>query len=214
MAIGHMGCSTKLGSHLETNLHRQREETLGIANHQITRLRVKEGSIGVFLRAIRKIVLPVLVGGLTISHMTFQPQPTIGEGQHPILGQRQAHLRHRSGIDAQQLRTAAQLIVFQLHGKFLCTHRQHTMQPTHLTKRLLHHQPTGVVMGNGHIQTIAEAPVAQRVLCQGANQTPTQIAIRALQRTQSVFVGIQPERRLAIRQRGLCLQLIFQSFQQ
>ena len=214
MAIGHMGCSTKLGSHLETNLHRQREETLGITNHQIAGLRMIEGSIGVFLRATRELVLPVLVGGFSVGHMTFQPQPTISEGQHPILRQRQTHLRHGPRVDAQRLRTAAQLVVLQLHGKLLGTHRQHTMQPTHLTKRLLHHQPTGVVMGNGHIQSIAEAPMAQRVLGQGANQTPTQIAIRALQRTQSVLVGIQPERRLTIRQRGLCLQLIFQSFQQ
>ena len=194
----HIGRTAKLGSHLQTEFEGEREEALGIANHQVTGLRVEECAVGVLLLLLREVVLPVLVGGLSVGHVALQSEPAVGEGQHPVVGQRQAHLRHGPRVDAQRLRTAAQLVVLQLHRELLGTHRQHAVQPAQFAIGLLHDEAAGVVVSHGHVESIAHAPMAQRVLGQRSLQASAQIAVGALQRAQSVLVGIQPERCLTV----------------
>ena len=62
-----------------------------------------ERSFGVTLMNIGKILLPLVVGGLSVGYMTFQRQPVLGTGNNPVVGQSQSYLRNRTGIDAQGL---------------------------------------------------------------------------------------------------------------
>ena len=152
-----------------------------------------------------EITLPVAVRHLAEGDMPLQPQPVVGEGQHPILGQSKARLGHRSCIDSQRLRATAQPVVLQFHGKFLAAHRQHAMQPSCFHKRLLHDGLAGVAHRGHDIQPVAQRPAARGIIPQGTLHARPQITVVRFQRTQSMPVGVQPQRRGTFGHGSLCL---------
>ena len=161
-----------------------------------------------------KLALPLVVGLHAIGHMTLDAEPALGERQHPVVGQGNTGLRDGTGIDAEGLRTGTQFLVFQLHGVFLATDGQHTLQPAHLGEGLLDDQRTGETLGHGDIKAIADIPVAVGTCEERTQGSSPHIAVGRLQRTQSVTVGIQPQwGMVAMRQRGLHLHLVVQAVQ-
>ena len=170
-------------------------------------------AVGIFRLFLREVVLPVLVGGLSIGHMTFQPDPAFGEWHHPIVGQRQTHLRHGTGIDAQRLRTTAQLVVLQLHRELLGTHGQHAVQPAQFAVGLLHDDTAGIVEWHCHVNAVADAPMTNGVHLQGPLNGSPNVAIGTLQRAQTMLIGIEPQWSLAVGNGDLCFGLVLESLQ-
>ena len=153
-------------------------------------------------------MLPTIVGHLAIGYMTLDAQPSVAERQYPIFGQRQPYLRHRARIDAQRLRAAAQPVIFQFHRLFLAAYGQHTVQPSQFGISLLDNGFARKMVGSGHVQSVANPPSTGRIGGKRAYQTCPHISVAVLQRAQSVFIGIEPQRCLVLRYRSLRLQLI------
>ena len=171
-------------------------------------------SLGIGSNQIREIFLPLVVGRFSVGDVTFYPQPIVENRQHPVVGQSDSDLRNGTRIDAERLRTATQRVVFQLHRIFLRTHRQHTVQPAHFAVSLLNDHLARVVVGQGDVESIADAPASQRIGFEWSLDGSAQVSVRAFQRTQSEFVRVEPQRCLSVGSRNLCLDLVFQSVEQ
>ena len=167
-----------------------------------------EHAVGILRLLLGEIMLPVVIGHLAIGDVTLDGEPVVCEGKRPVLRQRQAHLRHRTGVDTQGLATAAQGLVLQFQGILLGANAQHAMEPTSLHEGLLHHHMTGVMERHSHIHPIADAPPAGGIGIERTNRATTEITIGLLQRTESVLVGIEPERSLALGERALHLHVV------
>ena len=152
--------------------------------------------------------LPVVVGKHAVGHVSLDMEPSAQEGQGVIAWQGQPHLWHRTGVDAQGLCARAQPLVLQFHVILLGTHGEHAMQPTPLDEGLLHNDLAGIVDRYGNIYTIAHAPSAGRVVAERTDDLPAHIAIALVERRESILVGIEPQRRGAMRQRPLGLHPI------
>ena len=140
-------------------------------------------------------------------------QQIAGEGHGPVVFERKAHLRHGARIDAQCLAAAAQPTVLQIHVALLAAHRQCAAEPSALHIGLLYDEVARVVHGYGDVG--AESPVSPRGLVvrvvwgDAARDGSPGVAVALLQRTESVFVGVKPERRLAVGAGALCLEHVF-----
>ena len=156
------------GGHLQSEFHGEGIEAVFLAYLQIAGLAVIEHAVGIALLPGGEIVLPVLVGHLAIGDVALQVHPVVGAGQCPVVGQREPHLRHRAGIDAERLRARAEAVVLQLHGLLLAAHGQCAVQPAGLGIGLLHHHAAREMIRHGHIHPIAHTPAAQRVGAQGS----------------------------------------------
>ena len=67
-----MGSSAERGGHFEPHFQRKGEESLLIANLQIAGLAVEKHVVGIFLRAVRKLMLPILVGHAAVGDVAFE----------------------------------------------------------------------------------------------------------------------------------------------
>ena len=150
-----MICATKLCCHLKSYFKGQRPWLFGFTHHNISCLGVIEHVVGILACAPCERVLPVVVGHLTVSYMAFDMEESAGKRKSPVVGQCQSHLRYRTGIDAQGLRTRAKLTVFQFHGIVLAAYSQYTVKPTPLNKGLLYGHRTGIVAQQGDVKSVA-----------------------------------------------------------
>ena len=97
----------------------------------------------------------------------------------------------------------------------LASHRQRTFQPTRFDIRLLEYKLTGITEDLSHIHTIADAPLSLTVDRKRTFKTGTQIAIAVLQRTETIAIGVQPQRIvIATTHRCLGLHTISQTVNQ
>ena len=200
------------GCHLQAQFQRKRCETLFVSNLQISGLAVKKHIVGIATLLSGEPHLKVVVRHSSIGNVPFQLQPSPTERQNPIVGQSQTHLRNGPGIDAQQLRTAAQRLIFQFHGLLFAANGQHTMQPTHLGKGLLNHHSAAEPLRHGNIYAISQAPSASRISRKRSDERSPQISIALVERAQSITIGVEPQRRLPVRGRSLQLKAIVQVF--
>ena len=214
IAVNIIRRSAKLTRHLQTQLQRHRVPAVVVTYLQIACLRVIQGVFDVAALLIGESLLPSIIRLHSIGNMTFQVEPALGIWYRPVVGQCQTHLRNRTGIDAQSLRTRRQFLVLQFHGLLLATDRQHALQPAYLGIGLLYDHRTGKACSHSHIQAIANAPAALVVNTQWTLHGTTKITVAALQRTQTKAVGIEPQGCFATRQRGLHLHLVVQTVQQ
>ena len=208
LAHGTVSVTTKLGAHLQAKLQRPGAEALLAAYLQVAGLAVIEHPVGVFFPQAGDIVLPPLVCHYAISDMTFQVKPSAQGGDCPILRQGQPHLRNGTGIDAQSLAATAEAGVFQLHGIFLAAHGEHAMQPTHLGKGLLHNDITGVMERDYQVYAIAYAPTMGGIHGQRTLHCRPQIAVGLLQTAKPILIGVEPQGRAVMGERGLRLQAV------
>ena len=148
--------------------------------------------MGIVALTAGKIMLPVVIGHHAIGDMTLELQPTTTEGQRPILGNSHSHLGNGTRIDAQRLRTTAEPVVLEFQAILFAAHGEHTMQPAHLGVSLLHDGVGAIIDTTHEVEAIAHTPAAGRVCLQRAHHAGTQIAIAAVQRAQTITVGIEP----------------------
>ena len=153
-----------------------------------------EHVFGIFMLLIGKILLPFIIGSLSVGDMAFESEPFLCMRDDPIVRQGKPYLRNRTGVDAEGLRARAQFLILQFHGIFLGTDSQRSLEPACLHKSLLHNKFTGESCGHCHVETIADAPFPAIVERQRTFDGTTQITIRILQRTETVFVGMEPQR--------------------
>ena len=153
-------------------------------------------------------MLPVVVGQLAVGDVSLQPQPSVRERQHPVVCQSQTHLRHGARIDAQRLRSAAQRVVLQLHRLLLAAHGEHSVEPSQLAVCLLHHHAARIVHRHRHVCAVAYSPPSRGVDAQVARHHRSHISVVLIERAQTILVGVEPQRRPALRERALHLHSI------
>ena len=153
-----------------------------------------ECAFSIFMLLIGKVLLPFIVGSLAVGDMAFESEPFLRMRDDPIVWQGESYLRNRTGVDAEGLRARAQFLILQFHGIFLGTDSQRSLEPASLHKSLLHNKFTGESCGHCHVEAIADAPFPAIVERQRTFDGTTQITIRILQRTETVFVGMEPQR--------------------
>ena len=151
-----------------------------------------------------EILLPPVVGGLAIGDVSLQGEPVARARDAPVVRQGNPDLRHRTGVDTEGLRTRTQFLVLQFHRLFLGTYGEYTLQPAGFYIGLLHDEGTRESCCQSQIDTIAHTPAAPLIVLQRTHQRASDIAVGLLQRTQAVFVGIEPQGgMIATRQSGL-----------
>ena len=73
---------------------------------------------------IGKILLPFIIGSLSVGDIAFESEPCLCMRDDPIVRQGKPYLRNRTGVDAEGLRARAQFLILQFHGIFLGTDSQ------------------------------------------------------------------------------------------
>ena len=144
-------CASELRRHLQSQLQRYILRT----NLHVARLAVVERALRIAVPRGHEVLLPFVVGSFAEGYMTLQRQPVVQSGDGPVFRQSYAHLRHRTGVDAQRLRTRTQLLILQLHGLLLGADGEHTLQPAPLHVSLLHYQRTRKSRSHSHVYAIA-----------------------------------------------------------
>ena len=102
LGIIHIALASKLCTHLQSQFGRERGR-FTFAYFQIACLTVIKHVVSIGMAFMRKVVLPMIIREPAESDMSFQMYPSTSKGKRPILRQMEAHLRDRSGIDAQCL---------------------------------------------------------------------------------------------------------------
>ena len=209
-AIGtlHVGRATKRGCHLHAQFDGPRAEHVLVAYLEVARFAMVEYAVGIFALLLREVVLPSLVRHLAIGNVALDVEPSASEGQRPIVGEGNAHLRHRAGVDAQRLRSRTQLVVFQLHGLLLCADGESGLLPSSFDVGLLHDHMARVVVGNGYLHAVAHTPLAMVVGAERTFHAPEYIAVGGLQGTEALLVGVEPQWSLALGSAQLRLHAI------
>ena len=72
VAVWRISLAAELRCHLKSCLNGEREKDVLVAHFQVTRLAVVEHSVGIPLLAACEVVLPVLVGVLSVCYVSFQ----------------------------------------------------------------------------------------------------------------------------------------------
>ena len=160
IAFRYVSRASELCCHLQSCLYGEREECVLVAHFQVTRFAVIQYPVGISLLTVGEVVLPVVVGVLSVCDVSFQMEPSSGKRDCPIFGQRQSHLRHRTGIDAKSLRTARQQVVLHLHRIVLASYCKCSAQPTQFAVCLLHNELAGVVERHHKVNAVAYAPAS------------------------------------------------------
>ena len=90
----------------------------------------------------------------------------------------------------------------------LAAHGEHTVQPAHLSKGLLDDEMARVVERDGHVEAVAYGPTTGGIGRKRAFEPCSEVAVRLVERTQTVLVGVQPQGCCAVADADLCLCLV------